>query len=186
LERRDSGIVRAMTKAKQFEKSPLPGRARRFCRAILLLSLSLLTGCAALAKDTVNLDPRNQRKALVLGSALRRNPSDGPTHPEGAKMNFLKLVGNPSNDPRKGWTCDLSWDLMKKLGMNPTNTPVETLFRYIGEHKLGYRIVLNNGASGCSLPFWGVALDNGMMPFAPQGNNTPNLFMGKTSTLGSA
>jgi hypothetical protein len=59
--------------------------------------------------------------------------------------------------------------------MNPTNAELETLFEYIGKRHLGYRIVINNGASGYSLPIWGVAVDNGMMPFAPQGNNTRGL-----------
>src|SRR6266496_5396086 len=129
-----------------------------------------LTLAFAQGKEMVVLTPGNHRKALVLGSA-RRLPGDGPTHPEGARSNFLKLVGNPGNDPGKGWTCDLSWDLMLSLGMDPTNTPPETLFNYIGQHGLGYRIVINNSASGQSLPFWGLAVDNGMMPFAPQGYN---------------
>ncbi|MBE0545180.1 MAG: hypothetical protein IH623_27905 [Verrucomicrobia bacterium] len=123
------------------------------------------------AAASIPANPANQRKALVLGSG-NRLPGAGMTHPEGAKINFLKLAGNPANDPRKGWTCDLSWDLMHSLGMNPTNTPVEELFDYIGRHQLGYRIVINNGAGGYSMRFWGRALDNGMMPFAPQGNNT--------------
>jgi hypothetical protein len=142
---------------------------------VCFLILPLLTAEAfGAANESVVLIPGNQRKALVLGSDLRL-PGDGPTHPEGAKANFLKMIGNPKNDPAKGWTCDLSWDLMLRLGMNPTNTAPETLFNYIGQQRLGYRIVINNGASGAGLPFWGVALDNGMMPFAPQGNNTPGL-----------
>lgn len=135
-----------------------------------MLVLWTLTLPFADGKEMVVVTLGNHRKALVLGSA-RRLPGEGPTHPEGAKMNFLKLVGNPGNDPRKGWTCDLSWDLMLSLGMDPTNTPPETLFKYIGQHRLGYRIVINNGASGHALPFWGWAVDNGMMPFAPQGYN---------------
>jgi hypothetical protein len=138
----------------------------------LVFSFFLATALGAIRES--RLVPGNQRKALVLGSG-RRLPGEGTTHPEGAKINFLRLVGNPGNDPRKGWTCDLSWDLMLKLGMNPTNTQLETLFRYIGEHRLGYRIVINNGASGYALSIWGEAADNGMMPFAPQGNNTRGL-----------
>jgi hypothetical protein len=61
------------------------------------------------------------------------------THPQGAAANFLRLVGNPKNDLLLGWTCDFSYDLMAQVGLNPTNTPLETLFRYIGEHHLGYR-----------------------------------------------
>jgi hypothetical protein len=121
------------------------------------------------AKDEVH----HQRKALVLGRGLpQTDPNGGPTHPQGAKDNFLKLMGNPKNDPRKGWTCDLSWDLMKQLGMDPETTPVEKLFRYIGEHHLGYRIVMQNLPAGQSMPSWGVAVDNGMMPFAPHYRNS--------------
>jgi hypothetical protein len=154
-----------------FHESSVPRSNHR----LVLIGICVWAGLTlrpaiGLARETVALSSGSQRKALVLGSAVRF-AGEGPTHPEGAKSNFLKLVGNPRNDPRKGWTCDLSWDLMLRLGMNPTNTAPETLFRYIGQHRLGYRIVINNGASGNTLPFWGLAVDNGMMPFAPQGYN---------------
>ncbi len=137
------------------------------------------------AAAAIPAKPSHQRKALVLGSA-NRAPGAGMTHAEGAKVNFLKLVGNPANDPKKGWTCDMSWDLMRSLGMNPTNTPIEELFDYIGRHQLGYRIVINNGAGGYAMRFWGRALDNGMMPFAPQGNNTAGFRFEATPGLHAA
>ena len=52
-------------------------------------------------------------------------------------MTFLRWVGNLENDPAKGWTCDMEWDLKVRFGMNPTNTSAETLFNYIGQHHLG-------------------------------------------------
>src|SRR3989442_14653730 len=102
-------------------------------------------------------------------------PDGGATHPQVARMNFLKLVGNVANDPAKGWTCDFSWDLMLRFGMNPTNTTMETLFNYLGQHHLGYRIAMNCGPMGHTAPYWGCALHNGIMPFAPQGNNDQGL-----------
>ena len=118
----------------------------------------------------------DQRKALVMGRGDPFRDSNGnQTHPQGAKNNFLKYVGNPANDPAKGWTCDMSWDLMERLGMDPNKTTPEELFAYIGQHQLGYHIVMQNGAGGANLPFWGAAVDNGIMPFAPHGNNTAHL-----------
>ena len=63
----------------------------------------------------------NQRKALVMG----RKAEGDASHPRIAMMNFLRLVGNPENDPAKGWTGDFEWDLKVRLGMNPTNTSAE-------------------------------------------------------------
>lgn len=108
-----------------------------------------------------------QRKALVIGQ------SHPGSHSEAAKINFLWLVNNPSNSPAVGWTCDLSYDLMASLKMNPTNATHEELFAAIRRKRLGYRIVMQNGARGVTLPFWTNALDSGVMPFAPQGNNNP-------------
>jgi hypothetical protein len=102
-----------------------------------------------------------------------REANNVSTHPQMAKNNFLLLVGNPDNDPAKGWTADLSWDLMARLGMDPTNTPPETLFNYLGQHRLGFRIMIQNGVAGSTAPFWGSAVDNGLMPFAPHYDNTP-------------
>lgn len=93
------------------------------------------------------------------------------THPQRAKTEFLTLVGNPQNDPKKGWTCEFEWDLKIKFGLNPTSTPAETLFKYIGEHHLGYRIAMNCGPKGQIAGYWGCAVDNGIMPFAPHCNN---------------
>lgn len=88
-------------------------------------------------------------------------------------MTFLRLVGNLANDPAKGWTCDMEWDVKVRLGMNPTNTPAETLFNYIGQHHLGYRIAMNCGPMGQTAGYWRCAVDNGIMPFAPHYNNNP-------------
>ncbi|EEF62727.1 hypothetical protein [Pedosphaera parvula] len=151
------------------------------CRAVfgkllwlVIASLFAVNGIVAASVKGISTNAvHSSRKALVLGRGLPlKDPNGGPTHPEGAKDNFLKLMGNLKNDPRKGWTCDLSWDLMKKLGMNPETTSFEELFRYIGTHRLGYRIVMQNMAAGQSMAFWGAAVDNGMMPFAPHYNNT--------------
>jgi hypothetical protein len=93
-------------------------------------------------------------------------------HAEAARGNFLKLVGNPQNEPGKGWTCDFSWGVMTRLGLDPTNTPTEVLFNEIRRRRLGYRIVIVSGPGGNVLPFWCSAADNGLMPFAPMGDNT--------------
>lgn len=113
----------------------------------------------------------DNRKALVLGKASNA----AATHAQLAKNNFLKLVKNPKNKPSKGWTCDLSWDVMQELGMDPATTRMEELFQVIGEKNLGYRIVMQNTASGQKRRFWSAAVENGIMPFAPHGNNTLNL-----------
>jgi len=88
-------------------------------------------------------------------------------------MTFLRMVGNLANDPAKGWTCDMEWDLKVRLGMDPTNTTAETLFNYIGQHRLGYRIAMNCGPMGQTASYWRCAVDNGIMPFAPHYNNNP-------------
>jgi hypothetical protein len=90
-----------------------------------------------------------------------------------ARLTFLRCVGNPDNDPAKGWTCDFSEDLMRRFGMNLTNTSPEALFNYLGQHQLGYRIAIVCGPEGNAASFWGSAVDNGIMPFAPQGDNNP-------------
>ena len=113
----------------------------------------------------------NQRKALVMG----RKAEGDASHPRIAMMNFLRLVGNPENDPAKGWTGDFEWDLKVRLGMNPTNTSAETLFKYIGKHRLGYRIAISSGAMGQLASYWDCAVDNGIMPFAAHYNNNPSL-----------
>jgi hypothetical protein len=115
----------------------------------------------------------NQRKAIMMGRGEPfRDPDGGYTHPQRAKMTFLNLVGNLKNDPAKGWICDFEWDLKVKFGMDPTNTTAETLFKYLGEHHLGYRIAMNCGPSGQTVGYWGCAVDNGIMPFAPHCGNT--------------
>src|SRR5690242_4087702 len=108
-------------------------RWRAIFAIISLLPITLLPGVnevvSASQKGYSANSVHNARKALVLGRGLPQTEADGgPTHPQGAKDNFLKLMGNLKNDPRKGWTCDLSWDLMKQLGMDPETTPYEELF----------------------------------------------------------
>jgi hypothetical protein len=118
----------------------------------------------------------SQRKALVMGrSAPLGETNAAQTHAQGARLTFLRLVGNLENDPAKGWTCDMEWDVKVRLGMDPTNTSAETLFQYIGQHRLGYRIAMNCGPMGQTAGYWGCAVDNGIMPFAPHCNNNPGL-----------
>jgi hypothetical protein len=135
-------------------------------RLTLLLGLALLLGPLLASAATTN----SNRKALVIGEGDA--PGAGLGHPQAAKNNFLRYVGNPSNDPAKGWTCDLSWDLMVQLGMDPKKTTLEELFAYIGKHQLGYRIAMRNFAHTANDPFWAAAVENGIMPFAPHGDNT--------------
>src|SRR5579872_895917 len=161
-----------MTRSLSDRSSFIP----RLSLALLLLALIASAELFATFAKEASFQTNNQRKALVIGRGLPlKDANGGPTHPQGAKNNFLALVGNPANDPRKGWTCDLSYDLMKSLGMDPNITSYETLFEYIGKHHLGYRIVMENMPAGQGASFWGSAVDNGMMPFAPHFNNTPGL-----------
>src|SRR5579862_3948847 len=82
----------------------------------LALLLFAFIANAAIFASGAPAQNNHQRKALVIGRGLPVKDADGgPTHPQGAKNNFLALVGNPLNDPKKGWTCDLSYDLMKSL-----------------------------------------------------------------------
>jgi hypothetical protein len=92
-------------------------------------------------------------------------------HAETARANFLKLVGNPQNELSRGWTCDFAWGVMIQLGLDPTNTSTEVLFNEMGRRRLGYQLVIACGPEGNTLPFWGSAVENGMMPFAPMGDN---------------
>jgi hypothetical protein len=159
-------------------------------RVFSIVSLALILWLAVHppgAGEAQATEVRTQRKALVMGRGdPYREPDGGPTHPQGAKTAFLKLVGNPDNNPAKGWTCDLSWDLVKQWGMDPLNTEAEVIFNYIGSHHLGYRIVIENGPHGHSHPIWDCALDNGLMPFAPQGNNNTGMRFEDPAGLGAA
>src|SRR5262245_12258080 len=74
------------------------------------------------------------RRAIMMGSGSLDPKIPPTTHAETAGRNFLRLVGNPENIPGKGWTLDFSIDLMAKLGMNPTNTSLETLYEYLNKH----------------------------------------------------
>jgi hypothetical protein len=116
----------------------------------------------------------NTRKAIMMGAGDPIKNPDG--HPIRAKRTFLRWVGNLENDPAKGWTCDFEWDLKVRFGMNPTNTSAETLFNYIGQHHLGYRIAMNCGPMGQIAGYWRCAVDNGIMPFAPHCNNGTSRF----------
>jgi hypothetical protein len=141
-----------------------PHTVLRFAVMVQLVVLALaLLGCTGGGGGGAI----GKRKALVLGEAYPMS------HSEAAKINFLQLVNNPSNDPAVGWTCDLSRDLLLSLNMDPTNTTHQELFDFIGRKRLGYRIVMANGQRGATLPIWNNALNSGMMPFAPQGLNNP-------------
>lgn len=163
-----------------------PGRAGWAAACLLagLLAGAQVLSAAPAAEAT---GAASQRKVLIMGRGDPfREPDNIPTHPQMAKATFLKLARNPQNDPAKGWTADLSWDLMLRLGMDPTNTPPETLFNYLGRHQLGYRVVIQNFAAGALDRYWGSAVDNGLMPFAPHYNNTPNLYVPDSVGLKSA
>ncbi len=153
-----------------------------------LLAGLLATGQLVLAAQAApETGGPKYRTVLILGRGEPfREPGNIPTHPQMAKDTFLKLARNPKNDPAKGWTADLSWDVMVRLGLDPTNTTPEGLFNYIGQHHLGYRIVIQNFAGGALDSYWGSAVDNGLMPFAPHFNNTPNLYVPDTIGLKAA
>jgi hypothetical protein len=137
------------------------------CAASVLIALVFLaiaqTACAggAAAGD-------DHRKAIVMGRMAAPGETDGfRTHAQRARMTFLRLVGNLDNDPARGWTCEMEWDVKVRLGLNPTNTSSEALFNYIGQHHLGYRIAMNCGPGGQGLAYWDSAVANGILPFAP-------------------
>jgi hypothetical protein len=137
----------------------------------LLTAHTVLAGTAA-GRATAS----SQRKAIMMGKTAPPGVTDpATTHAQRARMTFLRLVGNLKNDPAKGWTCDMEWELEVRLGMNPTNTSAETLFNYIGQHRLGYRIAMICGPMGQTAGYWRCAVDNGIMPFAPHYNNNSGL-----------
>ncbi|MDB6064053.1 MAG: hypothetical protein JWR26_261 [Pedosphaera sp.] len=137
----------------------------------------LLMGCAlgieipAMGQTNALLKGHG-RKALVFGGGGPSRPGSGPSHPQAAKNNFLALMKNPDNNPKKGWTCDLSYDLMKSLGMDPSKTTLPALCDYLGKHDLGYRIFMIAGA-GTGLFPGDLLTTNGMMPFCAHANNIP-------------
>lgn len=136
--------------------------------AAVLLALAV-TGC-----QTSGSARASQKRALVMGRGSPITDPDGsPSHAQKAKDVFLRLVNNQANDPAKGWTCDLSYDVLVRLNLDPTNTPPDTLFKELRRRRLGYRIVIQNQALGATAWYWAAAVDNGLMPFAPQGNNDP-------------
>jgi hypothetical protein len=136
----------------------------------MLLALAwLLIGQLCCAGANARGSRADQRKAIMMGGDPSHDPA---SHPERARRTFLRLVENLKNDPAKGWTCDMDWDLKVRFGMNPTNTPAEALFNYIGQHHLGYRIAMNCYPSGHLAAYWRCAVENGIMPFAPHGYNS--------------
>lgn len=152
-------------------KTPLQLRVAHICTIAALLAVALaVEGCAGKSKTV------NRKKAIVLGRGFPITDPDGsPSHAEKARINFLRLVDNEDNNPKEGWTADLSYDVLVKLGLDPTNTAPAALFEALGRKRLGYRIAIQNLAVGASRPYWADALENGMMGFAPQGNNNPGL-----------
>jgi hypothetical protein len=160
-----------------------PPQGSRRPRALLVLAC-LLSGCAVAAQAAPG---DNQRKAIVMGRGpMPFEVNEGPNHPMRAKMSFLRLVGNTNNDPAKGWTCELEWDLKLRLGLDPDKTSSEALFNYIGQHHLGYRIAMNSGPAGQTAGYWGCAVDNGIMPFAPHYNNNPHYYFSNPAGIGAA
>jgi hypothetical protein len=120
--------------------------------------------------------PATHRRAIVIGRGEPfRDPDGGKSHPQLAKEHFLKLVGNPDNDPAKGWTVELSWDLMLRHGFDPKTDCYEAFFNFIGRNHPEFRILIQNGPGGADAAAWGTAVDNGMIAFAPHGNNMVNL-----------
>lgn len=116
--------------------------------------------------------------ALVLGRGEPfKDPGAGPTHPELAKLNFLRLIDNPENDPSKGWTCQLSWDVAKQLKMDPEKTTYEELFDAIGNWKLDFKIVIYNTAQGQLATFWDKAIENGIMPISAHYDNSTGKYI---------
>ncbi len=143
------------------------------CTTLLTLLSLLLAGQGVLAAPSSVLSAgSSQRKALFTGPG---ETWPEPTHSQYGRTTFLRCAGNPANDPAKGWTCDMTWDVMLRLGLDPTNTPTETLFQLNGSRRLGYRIAMNNGPGGQTASYWGCAVDNGIMPFAPHYNNNNGL-----------
>jgi hypothetical protein len=137
---------------------------------------SLLAAPAAVAANPFPATGNSQRQALMTGPPAAWRDRDGTrTHSQNGMLGFLRYIGNPANDPAKGWTCDMTGDAMLRLGLSPTNTLDAILFQQIGRHRLGYRIAMNNGPAGQTASYWGCAVDNGIMPFAPHYNNMPGL-----------
>ena len=155
--------------------------------AVVMVALVATTTGSWGAQTRVNLEPGNQRRALMVGRGEPFHEADGgATHPQIAKDNFLRMVGNPKNDPAKGWTCDLSWDLAETLGLDPIRTQLPVLLQSIKEHRLGYRILMDNTAFGVYQPVFETPIDYGMMAFALQGNNGNGFYVAATPGLRAA
>jgi hypothetical protein len=65
---------------------------------------------------------------------------------------------------------------MQQLGKDPQKTDTKEFFVYLHTNRLGYRIAFNCGPFGSSADYWGTAVDCGIMPFAPHGNNNSQRF----------
>lgn len=114
---------------------------------------------------------RGNTKALAMGIGAPLSP-----HAEAAKRHFLQSMGNPNNDPAKGWTCEFTSDLMRQFGKDPQKTKDSEFFAFLKEHHPGYRIAINCGPFGASADYWEAAADCGIMPFAAHGNNDQQRF----------
>ncbi len=131
--------------------------------------------CIAVASMLVNAQSQDtaawNRKAIIMGVGAPLGP-----HAEAAKNLFLQSVGNLKNDPSKGWTCEFTWDLMRRFGKNPQQIREKEVFAYLQQHHPGYRIAINCGPFGAAAEYWETAVDCGIMPFAPHGNNNQQRF----------
>jgi hypothetical protein len=153
---------------------PEPGGGPAFSWKASLFSYLLVAQAIVAGTNAVLSADNSQRKALFTGpSDSRREPNGSLGHSQYGRVLFLEAVGNPTNVPAVGWTCDMTDDAILRLGLTPTNTSLETLFSAIGRQHLGYRIAMNNGPAGQTAGYWGCAVDNGIMPFAPHCNNSP-------------
>jgi hypothetical protein len=139
--------------------------------AALLGMRKLIISFCALWILSSQADPSALRKVIVMGVGAPLSP-----HAEAAKQLFLQSVGNPKNDPKKGWTCEFEQDLMRQFGKDPQKTKDSEFFAFLKEHHPGYRIAINCGPFGSSADYWEAAVDCGIMPFAPHGNNNSQRF----------
>ena len=73
--------------------------------------MTYLLAAQAICAQTNVIPPAGvgQRKALFTGPGDSWRELDGGlSHAQRGKKYFLLMVGNPSNDPAKGWTCDMT------------------------------------------------------------------------------
>src|ERR1017187_6783827 len=93
------------------------------CTTVYTIFACLLAAQAVFAgANAVPPAGSGQRKALFTGpSDSRREPDGSLGHSQYGRVLFLGLVGNPANAPAKGWTCDMSDDVILRLGHNLTD-----------------------------------------------------------------